>query len=144
MSTLLLPSTALAKIYTKVETLDYLLNYFIYNSYDLTNDCDFDYSLDELRLAVNSAYTDGTVDDATVRFLGHKYKGLTGALTKKNDTYYLLTLKSPKSALNKEYGRLVYKAKIKRRDIEATYHGTITIRRNETSNYSECSADSSF
>lgn len=143
-TSLLLPSIASAKVYTKVETLEYLLNYFVYNSYDLTTDCDFDYSLDELRLAVNSAYTDGSVDDATVRFLGHKYKGLTGELTKKNDTYYLLTLKGPKSALNKEYGRITYKAKIKRRAIEDIYHGTVTIKRNQSSNFSACSADSTF
>ncbi|MEK7540541.1 MAG: hypothetical protein AAB558_04820 [Patescibacteria group bacterium] len=144
-ASLLVPSIALAKIYTKVEVLEILLNNFYTEGYDIeTLDCDFDFSTSDLKLALNSAYSDGYVEDAQVRYLGHKYTGLTGWLTKKDDTYYLLTLKGPKSAGEKEYGRITFKAKIKRRNPYGDMKGTITVKRTDSNSFSACSAKSSF
>lgn len=144
-ASLFAPTVTQAKVYTKVEVLEILLNTYYLESYDIGSlDCDFDFDTSDHKLVVNIAYSDGYIEDASVKYLGHKYTGLTGWLTKKNDTYYLLTLKGPKSAANKEYGRITYKAKIKRNDPYGDMKGTISLKRSETDSFSACSAQSSF
>lgn len=140
-----IPSFVLAKVYTKSEVMAILEDTYYQEEYAIeTLDCDFDFSTSDMKQWVYSSIDNSTIDDAAVRYLGHKYAGLTGTLTKKNDTYYLLTLTGPKSALNKEYGRITFKGKIKRNDPYGDMKGTITVKRSETDDFSACTAKSSF
>lgn len=140
-----LPIVTSAKTYTKVEVLNMYYQLKLSTSYDLnSHTCDFDFSTTDLQFYIASAYDDGSIDDAWIRYLDHKYKNLTGEIKSKNKKYYQITLRSDSDQLTGEFGRLVFKLNIKKKDPTATSHGNVKVTRNASNNFSACSSKATF
>lgn len=139
------PYFASAKTYTKIEVLNIYYRVKLSTGYDLnSHTCDFDFSTSDLEVYIANAYDNGLIDDAWVRYLDHKYKNLTGEIKSKNKKYYQITLSSNSNQATSEYGRMVFKFDIKKKNPYATAHGNAKVKRQASNNFEACSSKATF
>ncbi|MBI4407232.1 MAG: hypothetical protein HY565_01915 [Candidatus Kerfeldbacteria bacterium] len=140
----LLPVVASARTYTKVEVLE-IYGAELSTGYELNNhNCDYDFVTSDLVIDIKSAFTDGTIDNAYIRYLGHKYKNLTGDIHSKNKKYYQILLQSADDTLTSEYGQLTFTLNIKKKNPYATSHGKAKVKRSASDDYEACSSKATF
>src|SRR3989338_802496 len=129
LSSVALP--AAAKTYTKVEVLEMYAGSKLSSGYTIDNHtCDFDFETSDMVFYIYSAYTDGTIDGAWIKYLDHKYKNLTGLIKSKNKKYYQIVLRSDEGESSNEYGRMIFKMNIKKKDPDIG-HGTVSAKRTD-------------
>lgn len=133
-----------AKTYTKVEVLEMYAGSKLTSGYVIaSHTCDFDFKTVDMVFYIYSAYTDGTIDGAWVKYLGHKYQNLNGLIKSKNKKFYQIVLRSDAGEAGNEFGRMIFKMNIKKKKPDIG-HGTVQVKRTASDNYSACSSKSTF
>lgn len=140
-----LPVVASARTYTKLEVLEIYAGSELSGNYEVNNhDCEYDFSTTKLLVKIQGAFTDGTIDQAYVRYLDHKYKNLTGDIHSKNKKYYQVSLQSSADTLTAEFGQVKFTMNIKKKKPYATVHGTVKVKRSASDDYEACSSKATY
>ncbi|EKD76345.1 MAG: hypothetical protein ACD_43C00144G0002 [uncultured bacterium] len=139
------PAVTAAKTYTKIEVLNMYYQTKLSTGYVLdSHTCDFDMETSDLQFYIASAYSDGTIDNAYIKYLGHKYKNLTGKIKSKNKKYYQISLNSAADQSTAEYGKMKFKLNIKKTDPAALSHGTVKVTRADSDDFAACSSEAHY
>jgi len=133
-----------ARTYTKIEVLELYSGDKLSSGYTIDkHTCDFDMETSDMVFYIYSAYTDGTIDGAWIKYLGHKYTNLTGLIKSKNKKFYQIVLKSDAGESSNEYGRMTFKLNIKKKNPDVG-HGTVAVKRKATDNFAACVSQSLY